>query len=116
MAYNRRLLIICSPVVLLLLRIFTKCAMMPLSRFWELAKHGGFEISDKWWEHFPLPIFHNDLLKLLWDFTVQTDRHLPYNRPDIVCVGFGNMCLIPIPHRYQSVLMSTCYHRKSQFK
>ena len=26
-------------------------------------------------------------MKLLWDFTIQTDRHLPHNRPDILCVS-----------------------------
>ena len=26
-------------------------------------------------------------MKLLWDFTIQTDQHLPHNRPDIVCVS-----------------------------
>jgi len=26
-------------------------------------------------------------MKLLWDFTIQTDRHLPHNKPDIVCVS-----------------------------
>ena len=26
----------------------------------------------------------NDQVKLLWDFRIQTDHHLDYNRPDIV--------------------------------
>jgi len=29
----------------------------------------------------------NSSLKLLWDFTIQTDCHLPHNRPDIVYVS-----------------------------
>ena len=49
---------------------------------WELAKRGGFECATKWWEHCPQPVIQNDNMKLLWDFTVQTDRHLPHNRPD----------------------------------
>jgi len=26
-------------------------------------------------------------MRLLWDFTIQTDRHLSHNSPDIVCVS-----------------------------
>jgi len=29
---------------------------------------------------------NNNNMKLLWDFTVQADRHLPQNRPDIIFV------------------------------
>ena len=27
-------------------------------------------------------------MKLLWDFTIQCDRQIPHNRPDIVCVDY----------------------------
>ena len=27
-------------------------------------------------------------MKLLWDFTIQCDRHIPHNRPDVVCVDY----------------------------
>jgi len=37
----------------------------------ELAKRGGFEVSNRWWEHCPSPVFCNDSMKLLWDFTIQ---------------------------------------------
>ena len=53
-----------------------------------LTKRGGFECAIKWWEHFPQPVIQNDHMKLLWDFTVQTDRRLPHNRRDIIFVDF----------------------------
>ena len=34
-------------------------------------------------------------MKLLWDFTIQTDRRLLHNRPDIVCIDFVmNQCFL----------------------
>ena len=27
-------------------------------------------------------------MKLLWDFTIQCDRHIPHNCPDFVCVDY----------------------------
>ena len=34
-------------------------------------------------------------MKLLWDFTIQTDRRLLHNRPDIVCIDFVmNHCFL----------------------
>ena len=35
------------------------------------------------------------LVKLLWDFRIQTDHHLDHNRPDIVVLEKeGGMCFI----------------------
>ena len=38
---------------------------------WEVCKEYGVECSDKWY-------------KLLWDFSIQTDREIHHRRPDIV--------------------------------
>ena len=54
---------------------------------YELAKQGGFHIVDKLWLHHPSPVLENPSVKPLWDFTIQTDRHLPHNRPDILYVS-----------------------------
>ena len=62
---------------------------MPLLRSsiaWELARRGGFEHTSKWWEHCPLRVMQNACMKLLWDFTIQTDRHLTHNRPDLISI------------------------------
>ena len=51
---------------------------------WELCKEYGVECSDKWYEHSPKSIEENEEVKLLWDFTIQTDREIHHRRPDIV--------------------------------
>ena len=68
-----------------------KSDMIPLPCYvvhWELTKRGGFEVSNRWWEHCPSPALCNDSVKLLWDFTTQTDWRLLHNWPDIACIGF----------------------------
>jgi len=54
---------------------------------WELAKLEGLETVPQWWNHKPLPSMYSNAGKLLWDFTIMTDRHLSHNRPDIVYVS-----------------------------
>ena len=51
---------------------------------WELCKEYGVECSDKWYEHSLKSIEENEELKLLWDFTIQTDCGIHHRRPDIV--------------------------------
>jgi len=54
---------------------------------YELAKLGGLQVVDSWWLHNPSPVMESSSMKLLWDFTIQTDRHLSHNRPDIVYIS-----------------------------
>ena len=62
---------------------------------WELAKRGGFDIVENWWDHHLMSVMQNSSMKLLWDYTIQTDRHLSHNRPDMVCVYFiMNHCFL----------------------
>ena len=35
---------------------------------WELAKRGGFDIVENWWDHHPMSVMQNSSMKLLWDF------------------------------------------------
>ena len=49
-----------------------------------MCKGYGVECSDKWYEHSPKSIEENEEVKLLWDFTIQTDREIHHRRPDIV--------------------------------
>ena len=51
---------------------------------WEVCKEYGVECSDKWYEHSPKGVEENEEVKLLWDFTIQTDREIHHRRPDIV--------------------------------
>ena len=51
---------------------------------WEVCKEYGVECSNKWYEHSPKSVEENEEVKLLWDFTIQTDREIHHRRPDIV--------------------------------
>ena len=42
--------------------------------------------SVAWYNHEPLPVIENDVIKVLWDFDIQTDKHVKSSRPDIVIV------------------------------
>ena len=53
---------------------------------WDLCKHYGVECGDKWYEHVPEPVVESSDVKILWDFTIQTDKKLPHNKPYIVVV------------------------------
>ena len=43
--------------------------------------------SKDWWVE-PESVVKNDRAKILWDFPIQTDRHMPHNRPDIVLIDY----------------------------
>ena len=49
-----------------------------------MCKEYGVECSDKWYEHSLKSVEENEEVKLLWDFTIQTDREIHHRRPDIV--------------------------------
>ena len=66
-----------------------------LALHWELCGQYEFERSDKWYEHSPENVKDNDKCKLLWDFSMQTDKKLDHNRPNIVLVDKqSKSCLI----------------------
>ena len=46
------------------------------------------EHTDKWYQHQPSPVVENKRYKLLWDFSIQTDRVIEHRRPDIVIVDW----------------------------
>ena len=39
--------------------------------------------TEKWYEHTPEPIAERKKVTIIWEFTVQADRKLDANRPDI---------------------------------
>ena len=51
---------------------------------WKICNHYGFKTSPKWYEHETPPVVENNEAAILWDFSIQTDRSIPANRPDIV--------------------------------
>ena len=46
---------------------------------WNLCKKYGLPVTDKWWEHKAENVLQNDEVKILWDFKIQTDKHLSTN-------------------------------------
>ena len=40
-----------------------------------------------WYDHKPNPVCESERYKLLWDFKIQTDRHIDHNKPDIVLLN-----------------------------
>ncbi|MEO1764700.1 MAG: reverse transcriptase domain-containing protein [Cyanobacteria bacterium J06629_18] len=51
---------------------------------WEICKHYCIEVEDKSYNHKPQKVTENNDVTILWDMQIQTDRHIPANRPDIV--------------------------------
>ena len=51
---------------------------------WLLCKRIGFQQQEKWYEHVPERVLDKDGVKILWDFSIQTDHEIEYNKPDMV--------------------------------
>ena len=54
------------------------------------------DTSVAWYNHEPLPVIENDVIKVLSDFDIQTDKHVTSNRPDIVIVDKKEKSLIDV--------------------
>ena len=52
--------------------------------------------SEKWWEHNVEKVLQNAEVKILWDFKIQTDKHLAHNKPDITVVEKTQVWLIDV--------------------
>ena len=53
---------------------------------WELCKKYGLECTERWYEHKPSAVMECEEVTLYWDLTIQTDRTVEHNRPDIVLI------------------------------
>ena len=53
---------------------------------WKLSRKFNFEAGDKWYEYEPESILENEDYKILWDFSIHTDRVVEARRPDLVLV------------------------------
>ena len=51
---------------------------------WCLCSQFGFPVVRDWWKHNPRPVEKSDCVKILWDFTVITDRTIHANCPDLI--------------------------------
>ena len=63
---------------------------------WNLCKKYHLPASDKWWEHNVEKVLQNEEVKILWDFKIQTDKHLAHNIPDITVVEKKQVWLIDV--------------------
>ena len=54
--------------------------------YWLLCKKFLTDCNEKWFLHEPEPTQENERSKLLWDFTIQTDKVLEHRRPGIVVI------------------------------
>ena len=51
---------------------------------WKICQHYGITVNQHWYEHETPPVVENNEVTILWDFSIQTDRTIKANRPDIV--------------------------------
>ena len=51
---------------------------------WLLCKRIALQQQEKWYEHVPERVLDKDGVKILWDFSIQTDHEIEYNKPDII--------------------------------
>ena len=56
---------------------------------WDFSEKCGFEREPNWYDHKPNPVCESERYKLLWNFKIQTDRHIDHNKPDIVLLNTG---------------------------
>jgi hypothetical protein len=63
---------------------------------WNLCKKYHLPAADKWWEHKIEKVLQNNEAKILWDFKIQTDKHLPHNIPDITVVENKQVWLVDV--------------------
>ena len=54
----------------------------------------GDRYRQQVYEHNPVGITENEEMKILWDFTIQTDHELNHRRPDITVHDNNNRVLI----------------------
>ena len=53
---------------------------------WSLCKKYQMPCSNKWYEHQPESVTENENAKLLWDYSIRTDRVIQAHRPDLTLV------------------------------
>ena len=53
---------------------------------WNLCKKFQLPCSSKWYEHQPQPVTENENAKLLWDYSIKTNRVIPAHWPHLTLV------------------------------
>ena len=63
---------------------------------WNLCKKYHLPACEKWWERNDEKVLQNEEVKILWDFKIQTDKHLAHNIPVITVVEKKQVWLIDV--------------------
>ncbi|XP_067053528.1 uncharacterized protein [Acropora muricata] len=50
---------------------------------WNICKEQNINVEEKWYEHEPQTVTERDNISVLWDMSIQTDREIKANSPDI---------------------------------
>jgi hypothetical protein len=53
---------------------------------WTLCRRYGIETPEQWWKHDINNVIETNETKILWDFSIRTDRVIQAHKPDIVVV------------------------------
>ena len=62
---------------------------------WKLCEKRGFNKAKKWYIHKPEKVLESEDCKILWNFPIQTDKNLGYNRLYITFIEKkSNKCLL----------------------
>ena len=51
---------------------------------WQLSKKENLPCSSSWYDHEPHKVVENENIKVLYDFTIRTDKKIEHRRPDLV--------------------------------
>ncbi|KAI5731334.1 hypothetical protein M8J77_008389 [Diaphorina citri] len=81
---NRHNIRVCIYVQRKMLVPFFADWKLEMFTYYQICKHFKFPVSEKWYQHNPDPVMSNDDVVVLYDQSIQTDRTILSNRPDIV--------------------------------
>ncbi|XP_071795627.1 uncharacterized protein [Asterias amurensis] len=51
---------------------------------WKICRHYNIETTGEWYKHQPTTVTENDVVTILWDMPIHTDKEIKANRPDII--------------------------------
>ena len=82
---------------------------------WQICKHYGRKVPDKWYEHHPEAVTEIGDTTILWDFTINTDRTIKANRPDITVRTKKETILIDMAVPSDKNIASKVFEKKSKY-
>ena len=70
-----------------------------------LLEHGFVNRLIPWYQHDPKTVEENNHVKILWNFTIQTDHHIAHIKPDLIVIdkdrNEANIIDIAVPNDYR---------------